>query len=63
MKVHGKEEKNTHKSCNLFKFDFEQLYKIKDILGIESEKNLQIELLQFDSAFYQKLSLISLDLI
>lgn len=35
-------KKNTHKSCNLFKFDFEQLYKIKEVLGIESEKNLQI---------------------
>ena len=35
-------KKNTHRSSNLFKFDYAQLNEVKDILGIKSEKNLQI---------------------
>jgi len=34
--------RNTHRSCNLFKFDYQQLDKIKDIMGINTEKKLQI---------------------
>ena len=43
MKVHGQgEKKNTHKSNNLFKFDYSNIDKLKKNIGIKNKRNLQV---------------------
>lgn len=38
----SRRKKNTHKSNNLFKFDYSKINKLKKNIGIENERNLQI---------------------
>jgi len=35
-------KKNTHRSNKLFKFDYLKLYEVKNVLGLDTDKNLQI---------------------
>ena len=38
----ARRKKNTHKSNNLFKFEYSNIGKLKKNIGIENEKNLQV---------------------
>jgi hypothetical protein len=58
-------KKNTHKSNNLFRFDYSQLEKLKHDIGIKTDKNLQIGTIMIALCVFsnQKPNLFGFDLV